>query len=148
MVVLSLFAVLGIILVLFPKRNRWRELEEKVARRFSRDGWTAKLTPPTKDGGFDVDLRRGTERAIAECKQRSKGAVGVAVVRQVYGVMKSERAQHAFLITTTSFTRGAREFAKGKSSLTLVDGARLDAWLASSSRLENVHVPAVRSRKQ
>ncbi len=97
---------LYILASLFGKKKAWRQLEEKVARRFARDGWAATLTPPTKDGGFDIDLRCGNERAIVECKERSKGPVGVAIVRQVYGVMKAERAQHAFVVTTTKFTKG------------------------------------------
>lgn len=134
----AVLAALWVLGVLFRPRRKWRRLEEDVARRFERDGWDARVTPPSKDGGYDVDLWRDGLRAIAECKLRAKGSVGVGVVRQVYGVMKAERAQHAYILTNTSFTRGAREFAAGARTVTLVDGPRLKAWLNSRSRLEDL----------
>ena len=119
------------------KRMSPRRFEQHVADRFENDGWDTEVTPQSGDGGFDITLHRKGVHAIVECKKWTK-PVGVDVVRKVYGVLKAGKASKAYVITTSRFTRGARDFAKAKRSLELVNGERLERWLDSSQILENV----------
>lgn len=113
------------------------EFEKRIASRFREDGWDARVTPATADGGLDIELRRRGSRAIVQCKKWNK-PIGVDVVREVYGVLKSERASKAYIVTTSRFTKGASEFARGKRSLELVSGERLRRWLRTGQRLEDM----------
>ena len=114
-----------------------RSFEKRVASRFAQDGWHAQVTPRSSDGGYDVSLERRGVHAIAECKKWTR-PVGVDVVRKVYGVLRSHTASKAYIVTTSRYTRGAKDFARGKRSLELVDGERLKRWLDTSQKLENV----------
>jgi hypothetical protein len=114
-----------------------RNFEKRVASRFEQDGWHARVTPRSSDGGYDISLERKSVHAIAECKKWTK-PVGVDVIRKVYGVLRAHPASKAYIVTTSRYTRGAKDFARGKRSLELVDGERLKRWLDTSQKLENV----------
>lgn len=93
-----------------------RQLEELVADLFSRDGYEVELTPASRDGGRDVIAVThntiGKLRYIAECKHfRPDRKVGVEFVRSMYGVLEDDESTWGLLVTTSSFTTGAQEFA-------------------------------------
>ena len=48
-----------------------------------------------------------------QCK-RHTGAVGVAIVRELYGVLQSSKANSAILASTGGFTKGVLDFVKDK----------------------------------
>ena len=103
----------------------WQELEYLVGEAYSRQGYVAQPTGSASgDGGVDVVLTRGDELVLVQCKQWRTRRVGVKPIRELYGVMMSENAAKAILVTCGSFTGGARRFAEGKP-LALVDGPEL-----------------------
>jgi restriction endonuclease len=69
---------------------------------------------------------------LVQCKHYSRRQVGVRTIRELYGVMAAERVADGVVITTGSFTRGAREFATGKR-LQLLDGPGVIALLDRDS---------------
>lgn len=99
--------------------------EHYVAERiFARQGYDVVNTPDVKDGGVDILLTdRDGRRAVVQCK-RYRSTVGAEIVRDLYGTMIHNGAMHAFLVTTGSISRAAREWAAGKN-IELIDGARL-----------------------
>jgi restriction system protein len=99
--------------------------EQYVAERiFARQGYDAVNTPDVKDGGIDILLTdREGRRAVVQCK-RYRGTVGAETVRDLYGTMIHSGAAHAYLVTTGSISRAAREWAAGKN-IELLDGERL-----------------------
>jgi restriction system protein len=76
-------------------------------------------------------LRKGGQTFLVQCKQWKAFKVGVDVVRQLYGVMAARGATGGFVVTSGRFTDEAGSFADGRN-LTLVDGPRLAAMLASA----------------
>ncbi len=94
-------------------------------------GFDAETTKPTSDGGIDIvaiDSRPITAgKYIIQCKAWSQ-SVGEHIVRELFGVVHSERANKGILITTSNFTRSAIEFAKDKP-LELIDGSQFDKLL-------------------
>jgi HJR/Mrr/RecB family endonuclease len=111
-----------------------RRFEELVAELFKRMGCEVTLTPQSRDGGRDVlAIRRddvGTLLTLVECKKfRPDRRVGVALVRSLYGVVRSDRASHGVIATTSSFTRGAKEFQQNlQYHLSLRSFDDLVAW--------------------
>lgn len=91
-----------------------RQFEELVAEIWNRFGYVVELTSRTRDGGRDVIAVKEAEanlRFLIECKRYDReNRVGVGIVRELYGVMKDEGATKAILATTSSFTKGAKEF--------------------------------------
>jgi restriction system protein len=113
-----------------------RTLEEICASIFRNHGFSADLTPPTKDGGYDIiavkhNKLTGSEVYLVECKRYAPHRkVTLGVVRGLYGIVCSEDATKGIIITTSSFTRGAQEFAEKHSGrLSLRDFESLTDWL-------------------
>lgn len=91
-----------------------RRFEEVVARMLEDQGCEVALTKRTRDGGYDIFGRMKSSISdivfIAECKRYSKeNRVGVEVIRGLYGAMEIQRANLGLIITTSSFTRDAKE---------------------------------------
>lgn len=102
----------------------WREFETLSGELFRAWGYTVEITGGGgADGGIDLRLKRGSEVALAQCKRWKVYKVGVKPVREFYGVMASEGADHGILLNSGSYTQEALEFAQGKP-LQLIDGVQ------------------------
>lgn len=91
-----------------------RKFEELIARLFKDRGYEVSLTQATRDGGYDLIAKINdgliSTVLLAECKRYKKeNKVGVEVVRGLYGVTESKRANQGLVITSSYFTRDARE---------------------------------------
>lgn len=91
-----------------------RRFEELVARLLEDNGCEVTLTKRTRDGGYDIFGRiKGLIASpvfLAECKRYSPdNKVGVEIVRSLYGVTEAYRANLGLIITSSSFTKDARE---------------------------------------
>lgn len=103
----------------------WREFELLVGEAFRMQGYTvAEQGGAQADGGVDLVLRKGEDTFLVQCKQWKAFNVGVEVIRQLYGVMAAHGAAGGFIVTSGTFTEGARAFAHGRN-LMLVDGPKL-----------------------
>lgn len=103
----------------------WDQLETLVKELFSKMGYHVKQRGGAKaDGGVDLEAYRSRKKTIIQCKQWKSTKVGVSIVREMYGVMMHEKAQNVYIITCGSFTKEAKEFAKGKP-IFLIHGFRL-----------------------
>ncbi|MBB6580379.1 restriction endonuclease [Ralstonia solanacearum] len=111
------------------RQMTWREFEMLVGQAFRMRGYTVTETGGGgADGGIDLQLRKGSERFVVQCKQWKAYKVSVSVVRELYGVMASQGADGGFVVTSGVFTEDAKAFAKGKN-VTLIDGIALTALI-------------------
>ena len=115
----------------------WREFERLVGEAFRQQGFHVGETAAGADGGVDLELRKGTELHLVQCKQWRAQKVGVAVVRELYGVMAARGAAGGFVVTSGTYTKDAESFAVGRN-IVLIGGDRLsimvEAARASMSR--------------
>lgn len=103
----------------------WQEFEMLVGEGFRRRGYAVRETGGGgADGGVDLVLRQGGETFLVQCKQWKAFKVGVATVRELYGVMAAEGAAGGFVVTSGRFTGEAEAFAAGRN-IELVDGVAL-----------------------
>lgn len=104
-----------------------REFEEFVAEIFTQQGFKVKITPATRDGGYDIiatnDIHGLPYEILIECKRYTPGhKVGVQLVRGLLGVQSDMQANQVVLVTSSVFTKDAREFAaRHKYLISLVD---------------------------
>ena len=95
-------------------------------------GFTTQTTKASGDGGIDLiaynhqPLLSG--KYIIQCK-RYAGSVGEPIIRDLYGVVMSERANKGILMTTGHFTKSAISFAEGKP-IELIDGMALKSLMS------------------
>lgn len=117
-----------------------RRFEEVTARLFERLGYEVSLTPAGGDGGKDLFIARTDELGsflyYVECKRYApRRPVGVALVRQLAGVLATDRATAAILLTTSRFTGPARETAdQWRHRMSLKDYGDFKALLEAAGR--------------
>lgn len=103
----------------------WKDFEFLVAEAFRRQGYQADCSMDTgADGGVDIVLRRDGRTSLVQCKRWRQVSVGGPVVREMFGLLHDQRADHAFIVSTGEFTPDARAFAAGKP-MTLINGTQL-----------------------
>lgn len=98
------------------EKMSWREFEGLAAETFRRKGYrVVERGGDGPDGGVDLELYMGHDKYLVQCKQWKVAKVGVATVRELYGVMTAERAVGGFVVASGEFTDDARSFAEGRS---------------------------------
>lgn len=117
-----------------------RKFEELVARLLEQQGCDVTLTKATRDGGYDIlgRIKHGPASLLflAECKRYAPdNKVGVEVVRGLYGVTEIQKVNYGLIVTTSTFTRDAREETlRIGPRIQLAEYDDLCSWLASTSR--------------
>lgn len=117
----------------------WRDFERLVGEAFRLRGYTVTETGGGgADGGIDLQLTKGGETFLVQCKQWKAYKVSVNVVRELYGVMAAQGAGGGFVVTSGVFTAEARSFVQGRN-IELIDGPAL------KSMIDTVHSSTARS---
>lgn len=122
----------------------WRDFEKLVAQAYRQQGWrVSENWGRGADGGVDLDLRKGTERLVVQCKQWRTRQVPVTRVRELWGIVASEQATGAVFVTSGGYTQEAITFARGKR-LELVDGEKLLKLVGGVDVPQDTEVPVSR----
>jgi restriction system protein len=107
----------------------WSDFELLVGEAFRMRGFSVTETGGGgADGGIDLELRKGSEIFLVQCKQWRAYKVSVNVVRELFGVMASHGATGGFVVTSGTFSADARTFVEGKN-IELIDGAALKGMI-------------------
>jgi Restriction endonuclease len=112
-----------------------REFEELIAELFTKEGYDVFLTPASHDNGVDLYVTKRTQLGsllyVVACKRyRPERPVGLDLVRQLRGTVEREGATAGILVTTSSFSAGARkEQTAVPFKLSLCDNRDLQRWL-------------------
>lgn len=126
----------------------WREFEALIAEAFRQQGFTVAENPTGgADGGVDLVLRRDSRLYLVQCKHWRRSSVGVAVVRELYGVVTARGAKGGFVVTSGTFTIEARSFA-AQCKLQLIDGAALQTMVSGVGRSSNDSASIGRGARQ
>ena len=73
----------------------WQRFEQLVGASFERQGFSVKETGNAgADCGVDLELRKGSELHLVQCKHWKALKVGVDVVRELYGVGADRKLSH------------------------------------------------------
>lgn len=112
-----------------------RTFEKLLAELLVDLGWEVELTKATRDGGADILAYMNTDLGrflcLVEAKHyREDRKVGVELVRTLYGTLCDAQANSAMLITSSSFTKDARDFQqKHQYQLNLREYADVVNWI-------------------
>jgi restriction system protein len=123
------------------RNMNWREFEMLVGEAFRMKGYTVTETGGGgADGGIDLELRKGNEVLLVQCKQWRAYKVSVSIVRELFGVMAARGATGGFVVTSGVFTADAHDFAKGRN-IELIDGAALKTLIDRARAARSVTAP-------
>jgi restriction system protein len=104
-----------------------------VAQLMAAMGYRTRLSPVGKDGGIDIVAHRdelGFEPPIIKVQVKSSdGTVGAPVVTALYGNVGAD--EYGLFVTLGTFSPDAKNFARGKSNLRLIDGEELVSLILS-----------------
>ena len=112
----------------------WQQFELLVGEAFNKQGYRVIHGGDAgADAGVDVHLRKEGKQYLVQCKHWKTRKVGVAVIRELYGVMASVGAAGGFIVTSGEFTEEAESFSEGKA-LTLINGDELSRMLGRKAQ--------------
>lgn len=112
-----------------------RKFEEVIAEIFVKKGYDITLTPVTHDGGKDIYVVQkddlGSFLFLVECKKYAPNHhVGLDVIQRLYGVVSDEMATGGIVVTTSYFTKSAKDFQQKHSfQMSLKDFDSIRKWL-------------------
>jgi len=119
-----------------------RKFEELIAELLKNQGYDVTLTPKTRDGGKDIvavyNSPFGHQMFVVECKKFNReNKVGVELVRALYGVKYAEKYNQAILVTTSTFTKDARDFVSPhRFDLLLKDYNDITNWIKNYKKVK------------
>jgi hypothetical protein len=127
------------------KRNRTRRddalarvdptrFEALIAEHYRTQGWSvehvgADHAGTDHDGGIDLKLRRADEYLVVQCKRWNANQVTHNAVHELIGVMITQGATGAVVVTCGEFTRAALDAALREPRMQLVDGDTVRRWI-------------------
>jgi len=104
------------------------EFEWLVGELFRREGWKVQETGSQDgpDGNVDLELAKGEERRLVQCKRWTSYHVGVEHIRAFAGTLLREGLDggHGVFVTLSRFTSQAGQEAE-KDGIELIDGRDL-----------------------
>lgn len=102
------------------------KLLEKMG--YSGENGHAKVTSRSNDGGIDGVINQdplGTSTVYIQAKRyKEDNTVGRSAIQSFYGALAGINADRGVFITTSSYSKGAQEFAKNQG-IVLIDGIQL-----------------------
>lgn len=107
---------------------RWHEFELLVGEAFRQQGFSVAETGSGADGGVDLIANKNNRKYFIQCKHWKKSKVGVSIVRELLGVIASEKADGGYVVISGVFTAEAKDFA-AKNNIKLLDGKTLSSFI-------------------
>jgi len=110
----------------------WREFESRICESFRGEGYRVEERGRSQpDNEIDLIAAKAKRRVLIQCKHWKTPQVGVALVRELSGVVVARRADGGVLVTGGTFTKEARDLAE-TSRIRLIDGDALRQILGSA----------------
>ena len=92
------------------------------------DGGSIRHTGKSGDEGIDGEIKQdhfGLDRIYMQAKRYKESTVGRPAIEQFVGTLNSKKSKKGIFITTSKFSKGAKEFIeKVNSRLVLIDGPK------------------------
>jgi len=96
-----------------------------VGEAFGRQGYVVEPRGSrAPEGDVDLELWREGRKSVVVCRHWQVRQIGIDLIRELYGILKFERADEAIFLSSASYTHDAWQFAQGKP-LRLIDGEGL-----------------------
>ena len=114
----------------------WDEFERVLAQWYVGQGWRVEhvgtgASGGASDGGIDLKLYRGDDYRVVQCKRWNAYQVTHNAVHELLGVMLTEQATGAIVVTSGEFTAAAQAAAAREPRVQLIDGAALRRMLGA-----------------
>jgi restriction system protein len=111
-------------------RASWQDFERLIAEYYRAQGYEVKhvgtgASSAQTDGGIDLKIYKAGKYDIVQCKHWNARQVTHNSVHELIGVMATEKADSAIIITSGEFTVAATQAASKFERITLIDGTNI-----------------------
>jgi HJR/Mrr/RecB family endonuclease len=110
----------------------WQQFELLIEWFFEKQGYKVKRMKKSHDQGADMILKRNDERVVVQIKKQKK-TTGNKAVQEVHSARGYYQANRAIVITSSRYSKPARELAK-RLDVELWDWKRLLTKLNNTSK--------------
>lgn len=118
-------------------KDKPTDFEAHVAGIWKAHGFQVAVTPPSKDCGVDLFLRKQGRLYVGEVKLYAPGnKVSVEKIQKLHSAMVTHEAQGAVFISTSDFTSPAYQYA-GRIGMTLINGMALQKMVEELKQKKN-----------
>lgn len=104
------------------------QFESYLRQLFKSQNYKVIKTPDRKDFGADLLLEKNGTKIVVQAK-RYKGNVGIKAVQEIQSAKLYYKAQEAWVMTNSNYTKSAKELAY-KTNVTLLDRDRLIDYIS------------------
>lgn len=102
------------------------EFEKSIAFLYQLQGYQTTVCGGAGDEGVDVEARKDGELIVVQCKRYTKtNIVGSPAIQILFAATTANRANKGVIVTTSSFTKQAQQYAQNKP-IELIDRGKLD----------------------
>ena len=119
----------------------WQQFEILIGEHFRQQGFKVTETDTGPDGGVDLILYRVGQKYLVQCKHWKTSKVGVKPVRELMGVIASQRAAGGYFVASGAYTTEAVKFGR-ENKIELIDGKTLRKILSNRGK-EQVAKPEI-----
>jgi restriction system protein len=126
----------------------WADVERMLADHYRDEGWQVEHcgtggSGVCFDGGIDLKLRRHGRYVVVQCKHWNVKQVPHNAVHELLGVMHTEGAAGAIIVTSGEFTPAALRAAARAPAIELIDGVGARAMLGQRMAVPSFALPDV-----
>ncbi|MBI5376298.1 MAG: TIR domain-containing protein [Candidatus Schekmanbacteria bacterium] len=97
------------------KKLNYKDFENLIYELLTKEGFAISRTPKTRDGGFDFvatipNKFESNDKILIETKFYNNQKISIDILRQLYSLSLSEKADKVFLVTNSELTNSSRDF--------------------------------------
>jgi restriction system protein len=109
----------------------WRNFELLICGALRQEGYRIDERGGSgPNGEIDLIATKARQRLLIQCKHWKAQQVGVSVIRELTGVVAARQADGGIVVTGGTFTKEARDFARG-CRIRLIGGESLQQIIAA-----------------
>jgi len=117
------------------KAMEWRDFELLICGALRQEGYRIDARGGSgPNGEIDLIATKAKQRLLIQCKHWRTKQVGVSVIRELNGVVAARRADGGIVVTGGTFTKEARDFARG-CRIRLIGGESLQHIIAAAAQM-------------
>ena len=103
------------------------EFEEFLSKLFTKMGYLSDVTQSSGDQGADLIIEKHGKKTVVQAKRYSDN-VSNSAIQEAVAALKHYDCDNAMVVTTSNFTKGAKELAKS-NNVQLIDRVKLKKLL-------------------
>ncbi|MFG6116029.1 restriction endonuclease [Halobacillus sp. MO56] len=122
------------------------QFEEYLGVLFKNHGYKTEVTQSSGDYGADLILKKDAKKIVVQAKRYSKN-VGIKAVQEIHSSKNYYKADEAWVVTNSDFTKAARELADSNKVKLVNREALIDLILTMNGKIDPKETTVKKKKK-